>query len=60
MQMLHRCLWLQDYESYGGLGVNWVMFGSSGHKTRPKGGTIASYWQVSIEESPRHPRFLAR
>jgi hypothetical protein len=27
---------LRQYEKYGGLGLNWRMFGSSGHLTRPK------------------------
>lgn len=34
---------LHEYEAYGGLVVNWVLFGSSGHVHRPKGGTLASY-----------------
>ena len=35
---------LKKYEEYGGLTLNWRMFGSSGHVTRPPGGTIAHYW----------------
>jgi hypothetical protein len=27
----------------GALALNWVLFGSSGHKTRPQGGPLASY-----------------
>ena len=42
-----------DYEAYGGLGVNWVVFGSSGHLRRPAGGTIPSYWQVHADAGPR-------
>jgi hypothetical protein len=34
---------LSDYEDYGGLAVNWVMFGSSGHVTRPPGLQIENY-----------------
>jgi Glycosyltransferase family 92 len=33
---------LQNYTQYGGLGLNWVMFGSSGHVKRPQGG-IGNY-----------------
>lgn len=29
---------LKKYETYGGLAVNWRLFGSSGHITRPKVG----------------------
>lgn len=36
---------LHEYEAYGGLAVNWVLFGSSGHIHRPKGGTLANYWK---------------
>lgn len=36
-QLLRR---LQGYEPIGGLVVSWVMFGSSGHKTKPKGGVL--------------------
>ena len=36
---------LHEYEAYGGLAVNWVLFGSSGHIYRPKGGTLANYWK---------------
>ena len=28
---------LSAYEEYGGLVLNWMMFGSSGHISRPKG-----------------------
>lgn len=34
---------LQQYEQYGGLGVNWVIFGSSGHTRRPQGGVLVNY-----------------
>ncbi|KAL3152497.1 hypothetical protein ABBQ32_001532 [Trebouxia sp. C0010 RCD-2024] len=36
---------LRQYEDYGGLAVNWILFGSSGHIHRPKGGTLANYWK---------------
>jgi len=34
---------LRPYEEYGGLGVNWVPFGSSGVKLRPEKGVLSSY-----------------
>jgi hypothetical protein len=34
---------LKEYESYGGLVLNWLMFGSSGHNHRPPGGVLENY-----------------
>ena len=34
---------LRDYEQFGGLGVNWLMFGSSGHQERPPGLVMENY-----------------
>jgi hypothetical protein len=34
----------QGYEAHGGLAVSWDTFGSSGHITRPPGGSLKSYW----------------
>ncbi|KAI8476984.1 MAG: glycosyltransferase family 92-domain-containing protein, partial [Monoraphidium minutum] len=34
---------MTDYEQYGGLAVNWVIFGSSGHQVRPAGGVLINY-----------------
>eukprot|EP00953_Heterococcus_sp_UTEX-ZZ885_P039395 20192-Heterococcus_DN1.PRE.3 len=31
-------LMLSNYKQYGGVGLNWVMFGSSGYDQRPEGG----------------------
>jgi len=31
------------YEAYGGLALNWLIFGSSGHKKRPPGGVLINY-----------------
>jgi tetratricopeptide (TPR) repeat protein len=36
---------LKDYESYGGLAISSLFFGSNGHQTRPDAGQIASYTQ---------------
>ena len=34
---------LRNFEMYGGVTLNWKMFGSSGHVFRPNGGTLANY-----------------
>ncbi|GBG00103.1 hypothetical protein Rsub_12844 [Raphidocelis subcapitata] len=34
---------LTDYDQYGGLAVNWMIFGSSGHLVRPHGGVLVNY-----------------
>lgn len=36
---------LAEYEDWAGVGVNWVMFGSSGHIKRPNGLVIENYLQ---------------
>lgn len=38
---------LKDYEKYGGVALNWMMFGSSGHVEKPPGGVIANYYKCS-------------
>ena len=34
---------LADYADHAGVGVNWVMFGSAGHKQKPAGGVLENY-----------------
>jgi GT2 family glycosyltransferase/SAM-dependent methyltransferase len=34
---------LADYTDHPGVGVNWVMFGSGGHKHKPKGGVLENF-----------------
>lgn len=46
---------LREYEAYGGLAVNWILFGSSGHIHRPEGSTLANYWACV---PPSHPENL--
>jgi hypothetical protein len=36
---------VKEYEKYGGLTLNWMFFGSSGHITRPAGGVLENYVQ---------------
>ncbi len=45
---------LHDYEEYGGLAVNWVQFGSSGHVHRPRGGTLANFWKCIPLQHPEN------
>ena len=52
---------LHEYEEYGGLAVNWVQFGSSGHIHRPSGGTLANFWKCIPLQHPEnlHVKTLA-
>ena len=45
---------LKDYEQYGGLVVNWVQFGSSGHIHKPRGGTLANFWKCIPLQHPEN------
>lgn len=40
---------LVDYEAYPGVAVNWVMFGTSGHRTRPQGLVTETHLQRGAE-----------
>eukprot|EP00887_Chlorella_sp_A99_P002865 scaffold6.g2865.t1 len=40
---------LTDFQPFGGLCVNWRLFGSSGHVNRPAGGVLANYWKCQPE-----------
>jgi hypothetical protein len=42
---------LSEYERWPGVGVNWAMFGSSGHRTRPDGLVTESYVRRTDEVS---------
>lgn len=41
---------LKDFEEYGGLGINWILYGSSGHKTKPEGLIIENYTYRSNDD----------
>jgi len=41
---------LKDYEDYSGLCINWMIYGSSWHDKRPKGGLLNNYMYRSNEE----------
>lgn len=45
---------LKEFEGYGGLAINWVQFGSSGHVHRPHGSTLASYWKCIPKHHPEN------
>ncbi|KAK9807050.1 hypothetical protein WJX72_012053 [[Myrmecia] bisecta] len=45
---------LAAYEDVGGLAINWVLFGSSGHKQRPQGGVLESYTKCQPLSHPKH------
>lgn len=38
---------LKDYESYGGLGLSWLVFGSSGHIEKPVGSQLKNFTKRS-------------
>lgn len=38
---------LEDYKDFGGLVLNWMIFGSNGHLARPPGGVLRNYNQCS-------------
>lgn len=43
MYQHNLALFLSEYEGQAALGVNWVLFGSSGHLVRPADGPLAAY-----------------
>jgi hypothetical protein len=43
---------LQQYHAFGGHQVNWILFGTSGHVTRPEGLVIENYTLASKPEWP--------
>jgi hypothetical protein len=45
---------LADYEASPGVGVNWVMFGTSGHRRKPRGLVIENYLVKLNTRADRH------
>ena len=43
---------LTQYEKYGGLGINWLVFGSNGHIDKPNGSQIDSFTKRSLKTHP--------
>ena len=48
---------LKDYDSYGGLCVNWVMFGSSGYLTKPSELVVESY---TLSKTNKHIKTIVQ
>ncbi|MBQ2616039.1 MAG: glycosyltransferase family 2 protein [Synergistaceae bacterium] len=48
---------MKSHENAGGLAVHWLVFGSSGHKTKPKGGVLENY-TMSTEQEFENNRFV--
>jgi GT2 family glycosyltransferase/SAM-dependent methyltransferase len=47
---------LADYADHPGVGVNWVMFGSGGHKQKPKGGVLENFLRRGeLDAGVRYP-----
>ena len=42
---------LKAYEKYPGVGVNWVVFGPSGHETRPEGLVMDNYTETFADNN---------
>jgi len=43
---------LVPYEDFGGLGINWLVFGSNGHVEKPVGPQIESYTRRTLKSNP--------
>jgi hypothetical protein len=43
---------LTQYERYGGVGINWLIFGSNGHKDKPNGSQIDNFTRRSLKTNP--------
>lgn len=45
---------------YGGLALNWVIFGSSGFKSRPRGGVLVNYHKCLPDQHEQHTHVKVR
>ncbi len=51
---------LVNYENYGGLGIPWSMYGSSGHIKIPKGSVKDNYiWRTLDTSEPQYVKTIA-
>lgn len=48
---------LVPYEAYGGLAVNWVLFGSAGHERKPNGGQVEAFIKC-VQTPPGTPTLV--
>jgi hypothetical protein len=51
---------LREYEEFGGLVVNWRVFGSSGHKTRPQNASTLEAYTACIPDSSNSQNRLVK
>ena len=42
---------LEDYEDYSGVGINWINFDSNGYLKKPEGGVAENYTRVHYEDN---------
>lgn len=45
-------LFLREFEAYGGLAINWMVFGSNGHIDKPQGSQLSSFTMRSDLDFP--------
>ena len=45
---------MTSHPKAGGIGINWCMFGSNGHITKPEGGVIKNYTMRAEDDFPAH------
>jgi hypothetical protein len=50
---------LAEFERWPGVGVNWAVFGSSGHRTKPPGLVLESYVRRTNAQLNRHIKSIA-
>jgi hypothetical protein len=50
---------LRDYEQHPGVLANWMVFGSSGHRTQPDGLVLENYlWRMKTEDGPQQSKSI--
>ena len=46
---------MTHHKNAGGLGVNWLIFGSNGHETKPAGGVLKNFTRCAVKDfGPNH------
>eukprot|EP01025_Chloroclados_australasicus_P043590 TRINITY_DN4675_c0_g1_i9.p1 TRINITY_DN4675_c0_g1~~TRINITY_DN4675_c0_g1_i9.p1 ORF type:complete len:344 (-),score=12.96 TRINITY_DN4675_c0_g1_i9:941-1942(-) len=56
----YECLntYMENFINFGALGVNWIMFGSSGHEKRPPGASLGNYIACSLNKNAGFSRHV--